>query len=94
MGVHIKSIYIVNRDGSGLEKIIESGEDTEVSNPTWSPRGNQLIYNHQGRGSRQLFKATLDGGVSQNSSHTGVITSARIGSILRLLCRSRLSRSF
>ncbi|MXV82157.1 hypothetical protein F4X88_02580 [Candidatus Poribacteria bacterium] len=74
VGVHIKSIYIVNRDGSGLERIIDSGENTSVSNPTWSPRGNELIYNiynHQGRGSRQLFKAILDGGVPEQLTHRG-----------------------
>ena len=72
--VHTIDIYVVNRDGSRLRKIIGSGEDIGVSNPTWSPRGNELIYNiynHQGRGSRQLFKATLDGGVPEQLTHRG-----------------------
>ena len=74
VGLHTTGIYIVNRDGSGLEKIIESGEDTGVFTPMWSPRGNELIYNiynHQGRGSRQLFKTTLDGGVPEQLTHRG-----------------------
>ncbi len=72
--VHTIDIYIVNRDGNGLRKIIESGEDIGVSHPTWSPRGDELIYNiynHQGRGSRQLFKATLDGGTPEQLTHRG-----------------------
>ena len=72
--VHTIDIYVVNRDGSGLRKIIESGEDIGVSNPTWSPRGDELIYNiynHQGRGSRQLFKATLGDGVPEQLTHRG-----------------------
>ena len=72
--VHTIDIYVVNRDGSGLRKIIDSGEDTAVSNPTWSPRGNELVYtayNHQDRGFRQLFKATLDGGVPEQLTHRG-----------------------
>ena len=72
--VHTIDIYVVNRDGSGLRKIIDSGEDTGVSNPTWSPHGNEFIYtiyNHQGRGSRQLFKASLDGGVPEQLTHRG-----------------------
>ena len=61
---HTIDIYVVNRDSSGLRKIIESGENTGVSNPIWSPRGNELIYtayNHQNRGLRQIFKTNLDG---------------------------------
>lgn len=72
--VHTIDIYVVNRDGSGLRKIIGSGENIGVSNPAWSPRGNELIYNiynHQGRGSRQLFKTTLDGGVPEQLTHRG-----------------------
>ncbi len=72
--VHTIDIYVVNRDGSGLRKIIESGENIGVSNPTWSPRGDELIYNiynHQGRGSRQLFKTTLDGGVPEQLTRRG-----------------------
>ena len=72
--VHTIDIYVVNRDGSGLRKIIESGEDIGVSNPTWSPHGDELIYNiynHQGRGSRQLFKTTLDGGTPEQLTRRG-----------------------
>ena len=72
--VHTIDIYVVNRDGSRLRKIIASGEDIGVSNPAWSPDGHELIYNiynHQGRGSRQLFKTTLDGGVPEQLTHRG-----------------------
>ena len=72
--LHTIDIYVVNRDGSGLRKIIESGKDTGVSNPTWSPHGKELIYNtynQQGRGSRQISKTTLDGGVPEQLTHRG-----------------------
>ena len=37
-------IYVVNRDGSGLRKIIDAGDrPAAVFNPTWSPDGNELI---------------------------------------------------
>ena len=74
MGVPTTGIYVVNRDGSELREIIASGEETSVSNATWSPRGNELIYNiynHQERSPRQLFKATLDGGVPEQLTHRG-----------------------
>ena len=72
--VHTIDIYVVNREGSGLKKIIESGEDTGVSNPTWSPHGDEFIYNtynQQGRGSRQISKITLDGRVPEQLTHRG-----------------------
>ena len=72
--LHTIDIYVVNRDGSGLRKIIESGEKIGVSNPTWSPRGDELIYNiynSQGRSSRQLFKIALDGGVPEQLTRRG-----------------------
>ena len=74
VGVHTTGIYTVNRDGSGLEKIIDSGENTAVSNAIWSPRGNELIYNfysHQDRNPRQLFKATLGGSVPEQLTRRG-----------------------
>ena len=74
VGVHTQGIYVVNRDGSGLRKIIDSGEDAAVSKPTWSPHGNELIYNfysHQDRNPRQLFKATLGGGVPEQLTRRG-----------------------
>ena len=72
--VHTIDIYVVNRDGSGLRRIIEPEEDTGVSNPIWSPRGNELIYttyNHQGRNSRQIFKSNLDGGDPEQLTRRG-----------------------
>ena len=61
--VHTIGIYVVNRDGSGLREVIDSGEHTTVSNPTWAPHGNELIYNYgnKDRGSKHLFKVALDG---------------------------------
>ena len=64
-------IYVVNRDGSGLRKIIDSGDNALVSNPTWSPRGNELIYYKRSRGAIQLFKIAVDGGVPEQLTHRG-----------------------
>ena len=62
-------IYVVNRDGSGLTKIIDAGDDASVHDPTWSPRGNELIYNKKIGGVRNLFKVVLDGGVPERLTH-------------------------
>jgi Tol biopolymer transport system component len=64
-------IYVVNRDGSGLRKIIDAGDDAFVSNPTWSPHGNELIYYKRSGGVIQLFKIALDGGVPEQLTHRG-----------------------
>lgn len=71
--VHTSGIYVVNRDGSRLMKIIDAGENAGVSFPTWSPHGNEFIYNYsiQKPVSRHLFKATLDGGVPEQLTHRG-----------------------
>ena len=63
-------IYVVNRDGSGLREIIDA-EDAVASvfNPTWSPDGNELIYNKRIGGVRDLFKVDLDGGVPERLTH-------------------------
>ena len=73
VGVHTTGIYVVNRDGSGLMKIFDAGENAGVSFPTWSPRGNEFIYNYSTRDpvSRQLFKVSLDGGTPEQLTRRG-----------------------
>ena len=62
-------IHVVNRDGSGLRKLIDPENGTAAFNPTWSPDGNALIYNKGTGGVRDLFKITLDGGVPKQLTH-------------------------
>lgn len=63
------SLHVVNRDGSGLREITDAG-DVEF-NATWSPDGNELIYNKQVRDFRQLFKVASDGGVPEQLTRRG-----------------------
>ena len=57
----LETIYIVNRDGTGLQQIIEEGK--RAVEPVWSPRGNELIYSQLDKNDmQQIFKVTLDGG--------------------------------
>ena len=60
-------IYVVNRDSSGLKKIA----DGNAAYPTWSPHGNELIYNKKAGNSVELFKVTVDSGVSEQLTHRG-----------------------
>ncbi len=50
-----QSIFIVNRDGSGLEQIIDVGAST----PAWSPSGDELAYSQATENKSQIFKINL-----------------------------------
>ena len=58
-----ETIYIVNRDGTGLQQIIEEGQ--YAGNPVWSPNGNELLYDSiDANRDLQIYKISLDTGVS------------------------------
>ena len=53
-----ETIYIVNRDGTGLEQIVpEAGKAARY--PVWDPRGNSLVYEQEINERLQLFKVDL-----------------------------------
>ncbi len=58
---HLETIYIVKRNGTGLQQIIEEGK--RAVEPVWSPRGDTLLYSQLDRNdTQQIFKVTVDGG--------------------------------
>ena len=58
-----QTIYIINRDGTGLQQVLPEGVGIE-SSPVWSPRGDELLYTQYIKGQQmQIFKVGLDGGV-------------------------------
>lgn len=59
----VQSIFTVNRDGSGLEQIVF--DDAKVSNASWSPGGNELVYDRLAGKQFQLFKISVGSRVSQ-----------------------------
>ena len=70
-----ETIYIINRDGSNLLQLVsEKGPD--ALHPTWSPDGNEIIY-QQGihlpevGDIRQLFKINVDTRVKTQITHEG-----------------------
>ena len=64
------NIYLVKRDGSGLREIADRDEGA-TSNPTWSPRGNELVYVRRIREVRQIFKIVADGGIPKQLTRQG-----------------------
>ena len=60
--VDTQTIYIINRDGTGLQQVIPERVGRE-SSPVWSPQGNALLYTQYINGKQmQIFKVGLDGG--------------------------------
>lgn len=57
-------VYIVNRDGTGVEQVVTTG-DFRADYPVWSPRGNALLYQQEVKevlrdfGQTQLFRLIL-----------------------------------
>ena len=60
--VNTETIYIINRDGTGLQRVIQEGVATS---PVWAPQGDVLLYNHRTRNNNQLqiYKIELNGDV-------------------------------
>lgn len=57
-----ETIYIINRDGTELQQVIDDDIGRE-SSPVWSPRGDELLYTQYIKGKqKQIFKVRLDGG--------------------------------
>ncbi len=56
------ALYSINRDGSGLKRLVVL-DGTKTSDPAWSPRGSELIYQQTIGEELHLFKIDLGGGV-------------------------------
>ncbi|MCE2416655.1 PD40 domain-containing protein [Candidatus Poribacteria bacterium] len=68
----LETIYIVNRDGTGLQQIIEEGK--RAVEPVWSPRGDALLYSQLDKNDmQQIFKVTLAIPASRILQGTGSI---------------------
>ena len=83
-----QTIYIVNRDGTGLRQLVEeAGRD--AWSPELSPDGSEVLYT---QGS-QIFKIDVNSGVRTQLTHIlgGIL--AVIGLILRMRMRCRYPRS-
>ena len=63
-----QTIYIVNRDGSGLKQLIdEAGPYAQY--PALSPNGEKVLYTQEINGDFQIFKLNLNSGVRTQLTH-------------------------
>ena len=59
-----QSIYLMNRDGTGIKQIVEANGSNPFY-PSWSPQSDALIYQQRVGKETQLFKVTLANGISE-----------------------------
>ena len=65
-----QTIYIVNRDGTGLQQLVdEAGPKAQY--PELSPNGDEVLYTQQINGDFQIFKLHLNNGVQTQLTHIG-----------------------
>ena len=73
-----RTIYIVNRDGTGLQQLVdEAGPMAEY--PELSPNGDEVLYTQEIKGSLQIFKLDISSGVRTQLTHIGGIYQANSG---------------
>ena len=63
------TIYIINRDGTGLQQLIEEA-GPYAQYPALSPDGNEVLYTRAINGDFQIFKLDLNSGVRTQLTHT------------------------
>ena len=68
---HNKTIFIMNRDGTGLEQIVDEA-GLAAYWPAWSPRGDELIYTQEIDNQLQLFKIDLESRMPRQLTHNGL----------------------
>ena len=63
------TIYIINRDGTGLQQLIEEA-GPYAQYPALSPDGTEVLYTREINGDFQIFKLDLNSGVRAQLTHT------------------------
>ena len=63
-----ETIYIVNRDGTGLERIVDE-TGPKANYPVWSPDGNKLLYTQESDDQFQIFKIDLASRTPKQLTH-------------------------
>ena len=65
-----QTIYIVNRDGTGLRQLVEeAGPYAEY--PALSPDGSEVIYTQEINGQPQIFKVDVNSEIRTQLTHVG-----------------------
>ena len=73
-----QTIYIVNRDGTGLQQLIEEA-GPYAQYPALSPNAEELLYTQETDGLFQIFKLNLNSGVRTQLTDSGGPIQANAG---------------
>ena len=64
-----QTIYIINRDGTELNQIVDEA-GPRADSPIWSPRGDTLLYDQRDENNHgQIFKIVLDSDQPEQLTH-------------------------
>lgn len=53
------TVYVLNRDGSGLNLVLKPSPPFRAEEPVWSPHGDELLYEHKTNAQSQIVKIHL-----------------------------------
>ena len=70
-----QSIYIVNRDGTGLRQLVEEA-GPDATTPVLSPDGSEVVYTQEINGRLQIFKIDINSEVRTQLTHGGIFFQA------------------
>ena len=73
-----QSIYIVNRDGTGLRQLVEEA-GPYAQYPELSPNGEEVLYTQVTNGRLQIFKTDVNSGIQTQLTHLGNLSQANAG---------------
>ena len=82
-----RKIYVMNRDGSN-SRMISEGFDRQASGMTWAEDGSGLYLNVSSEGTRNVFFASVDGGVTPVTEGNHMLSVSSIESGLAVGTRS------
>ncbi|MDE0688559.1 MAG: hypothetical protein OXI61_10365 [Candidatus Poribacteria bacterium] len=57
-----RTIYILNRDGTAVERVLKTVLPFWAAHVVWSPQGDKLLYDRRTLGQSQIFKINVSGG--------------------------------
>ncbi|RKU22501.1 hypothetical protein C6503_03905 [Candidatus Poribacteria bacterium] len=66
-----QTVYIINRDGTGLQQLVEE-DGSEAWSPVLSPDGNEVLYTQMINDRPQIFKIDVNSGVQTQLTHVGM----------------------
>lgn len=73
-----ETIYIVNRDGTGLQQLVDEAGPKAVY-PVLSPNEDELLYTQEINGLQQIFKFDMNNSVRTQLTHGGHFYQANVG---------------